>query len=310
MACDAGKVVRREARAAARVERGGRLTGACGRRPLRPAGIVALIACAVVFCALGAMVVLAGGAPLGVDRAAWKLVAPLRAPQTLTAWRAISLLGTGGVLGGCAVGTWLGAQIRRSAVARRFGLALAANVALVEVLNRAVKAFFARPRPAWALVALGDYSFPSGHTMNVVAFGGLALWATWLVGTRRLPRRRCAAEPSGADRAAEAERRAEAQDAASGMRSEHAAGQARRGAVEAYEARADLVRRWAGRTLAVRVVGTALEAVPLVLVPLSRVCLGVHYASDVIAGVCLGVLWVAAYVRLVGPWVLHGRRQS
>lgn len=252
MACDAGKVVRREARAAARVERGGRLTGACGRRPLRPAGIVALIACAVVFCALGAMVALAGGAPLGVDRAAWELVAPLRAPQALTAWRAISLLGTGGVLGGCAVGTWLGAHIRRSAVARRFGLALAANVALVEVLNRAVKALFARPRPGWALVALGDYSFPSGHTMNIVAFGGLFLWAVWLAGARGLPRR---------------------------------------------------------RQLPARLASTALLLAALALVPLSRVCLGVHYASDVIAGACLGALWAVAYVRAVGPWVLRGRRR-
>ena len=312
MARDAGKVIGREARAAARVARGGRLMGARdsdafdaraqrgfrdrgerGPGALRPLTVAALIFCVVTFCALAAMVVLGDGAPLGLDRAAWRLAEPLRFPQAVRVLRAISTAGTGGLLAGCAVGCWLGSRIRGSAVYQRFSLALLANVVLVELVNRAIKAVIARPRPTWALLSVGDFSFPSGHTMNVVAFWGLAIWAVWLVGSRRLPRRGAGARPVRAPRPA-------------ALPAYGADAPSRR--PRAYASRAELAREVGASSAAGRFALTAVGAACIVLVPLSRVCLGVHYASDVIAGLCLGAVWVVAYVHLVGPWIVRGRR--
>jgi membrane-associated phospholipid phosphatase len=106
-------------------------------------------------------------------------------------------------------------------------------------LGRALKHFFARPRPhlfPW-LTGAGDWSFPSGHTLNAVVLAGLL---AWLIG-RQL----------------------------SGWR---------RGALWV------IAGLWAG------------------LVGLSRVYLGVHYPSDVLASLPVGGFCLLA--------ALHGYRMS
>jgi membrane-associated phospholipid phosphatase len=71
---------------------------------------------------------------------------------------------------------------------RRYGAALFLTVSSggALLLNGAMKLFFERPRPQvpWASV-LPDYSFPSGHTMNSVAFYGALAVIIWSIAGRR-----------------------------------------------------------------------------------------------------------------------------
>ncbi len=45
-------------------------------------------------------------------------------------------------------------------------------------------------------------------------------------------------------------------------------------------------------------------AMVILLVGISRIYLGVHYASDVIAGFCVSAIWLALYTKLVVPILL------
>ena len=277
MAQNADRLLGREKRDAARVARGERLLrSARPGRARRFLGTATLLACAAVFLALTALVALAGGAPLGVDRAAWQLAqgAGAAAPGTVRMWRAVSVAGSGAFLASAAGAVALGGALLRSAPTTRLGVARLGNVALVEVVNRLLKAVVARPRPAWGLVAEAGLSFPSGHAMNVVAFFGFLLWGMWLMGMRPLPRR--APGVTGAGLGAQAPREALARAAGAGSRT--------------------------GRAALAAVALAACAAVCL-----ARVCLGVHYLSDVVAGICAGVLWLALYVRAVGLWVASGK---
>jgi undecaprenyl-diphosphatase len=71
---------------------------------------------------------------------------------------------------------------------RRFGAALFLTIASggALLLNGLMKLFFQRPRPQlpWATV-LPDYSFPSGHTMNSVAFYLAIAVIVWSIAGRR-----------------------------------------------------------------------------------------------------------------------------
>lgn len=60
-----------------------------------------------------------------------------------------------------------------------------------------------------------------------------------------------------------------------------------------------LAMSWPGRG---RVVALVATAVLVVAVGASRVLLGVHYPTDVVAGFALGVVWIAAGLAVVRPW--------
>lgn len=56
-----------------------------------------------------------------------------------------------------------------------------------------------------------------------------------------------------------------------------------------------------------RYVWCAAFALVIVMVGVSRVYLGVHYASDVIAGFCVSLVWLAFYTRVVAPALMPAR---
>jgi undecaprenyl-diphosphatase len=74
------------------------------------------------------------------------------------------------------------------AVGRRFGAALFLAVCSggALLLNELLKLYFHRPRPqlAWAHIQ-PDYSFPSGHTMNSIAFYVAIAVIVWSIAGRR-----------------------------------------------------------------------------------------------------------------------------
>lgn len=49
---------------------------------------------------------------------------------------------------------------------------------------------------------------------------------------------------------------------------------------------------------------TAAFSIVIVMIGVSRVYLGVHYASDVLGGFCLSLAWLVLYTRFVAPAVL------
>lgn len=54
-----------------------------------------------------------------------------------------------------------------------------------------------------------------------------------------------------------------------------------------------------------RVALTVALALVILMIGVSRVYLGVHYASDVLAGFCVSCIWLALYTKLVAPLLLR-----
>lgn len=124
----------------------------------------------------------------------------------------------------------------------RIGVSLAACVALAAGLNEIIKYWVRRPRPVdHRIIPETGYSFPSGHSMNNMAFYGfLIVLVFWFVQRKWL--------------------------------------------------------RW--------LIAAVLAAV-VVAIGLSRIYLGVHYPSDVLAGWLFAIAYVDLYAAVVKRWVVR-----
>ncbi|WP_437278690.1 phosphatase PAP2 family protein [Sorangium sp. So ce375] len=185
---------------------------------------------ALVFVALAEGV--SGRAPIvDVDLALARALHASSSRVGVAALRAFSLLGSAWALVPLAVvvaGALLRRRLRVLAVGWLFALAGCG------LLNAALKALFARPRPAFAdpLAVAAGWSFPSGHSMGTfVAFGMLSYLGLLLL-----------------------------------------------------------------RTLRARLALVALALGWTVAMGFSRMYLGVHYLSDVLAGFAAGTVWLAACI--------------
>ena len=60
---------------------------------------------------------------------------------------------------------------------KRIGISICTNLALITVLNQAIKALLKRPRPdEYRIIEETGYSFPSGHSMVSMAFYGYLIY--------------------------------------------------------------------------------------------------------------------------------------
>lgn len=103
------------------------------------------------------------------------------------------------------------------------------------ILNQAMKRYFERPRPEFAMLEQSGLSFPSGHAMIGGAFYGVLIYVVWRT-----------------------------------------------------------VRHAFWRWLL-----TILLTLLILLIGYSRIYLKVHYATDVLAGYAMGILWLILSIYLM-----------
>ena len=153
---------------------------------------------------------------------------------------------------------------------------VAGALASAEATSDLVKAVVQRPRPPEAIALIGppgSPSLPSGHAFLTLVFLGLLVFLAFRLGARR---------PGGARGGARVGPRLPS-------------GERRPGGT-----------RGARRRVLLTLIAIVAAGV-VILVGLSRVYLGVHWTSDILAGWCLGGAWLAVALGLFTAWERSGR---
>ena len=156
----------------------------------------------------------------------------------------------------------------------RFGVPLSAGSLTTVIINSCIKHLVCRERPEILhLVEEHGFSFPSGHSISSMFFYGMAIWLVWHYAASakagQLPAR--AAIANAAESASERSAVGRIPDPR---------------AFQPYEKRTAVVL-------------TVLLMIPLVLVGLTRIYLGVHFPTDVLAGWCLAGFLIVVEVEVI-----------
>ena len=149
---------------------------------------------------------------------------------------------------------------------KRYGLPVACAAITASSLNHYLKSVFMRPRPdeAFFLIEQGGWSFPSGHSISaLVVFGLLILLIR-----------------KYAQRDADCGQNGTGQNAQLGAKDSAGCG-----CRFSPRARANIL--------------TALLLIPCFGIGLSRIYVGVHYPTDVLAGWCLGIIVIAVVLEIM-----------
>jgi undecaprenyl-diphosphatase len=228
--------------------------------------LVGAIVILALFTALGELAV--GNQTLALDRATMLWLHQATSPELTTALGIATNLGTFAVAGTiCLIQAiayfWAGA--------RRAALALAVAVGMEPAIDALTKEIFARPRPElWPHLATATgFSYPSGHILlSTVAYGLSAIllsrWASW----KSTPNRGTATNQVGAPGCAP-----------------QATNQ-----IDLHYFRV------------IRLVAPGITVALIGVVAVSRVYLGVHYPTDVVGGLLLGLAWGGFWLAVIRPW--------
>lgn len=130
---------------------------------------------------------------------------------------------------------------------KKIGLSILFNLAMVTILNQALKFILQRPRPTdYRIINESGYSFPSGHSMISMAFYGYLIYLIY-------------------------------------KHVDHS---------------------YLRRTL------ISILTLLILWIGVSRIYLGVHYVSDVIAGFVISIAYLILLIDIISKWKIEGTHEN
>lgn len=150
-----------------------------------------------------------------------------------------------------------------------YGIPVAAGAIFVTVLNKVIKSIVARTRPdvSLHLIEQGGMSFPSGHAITSMFVYGMLIYL--LYASLKNMQRKQVNEKSSSHPC-----RVNQQDCFLEQKNSH--------------------------SYVVRIILMVILAIPMIFVGVSRVYLGVHYPTDVLAGWCLAGVVIVVESMIYG----------